>query len=521
MIAACLIFLSGLAWAVHPAASTATAKISQFIAAADVLDRRLSMEEARFIAAEGPVPRPDFNVLLEGQLKPIRDKRDELMLRASREAMVAFGLVASDSKGNPVMPSGSIEDPILKQYGRSGPVTWDVSYQSPPPAVRKVVPGFGVGRGRKPDLNAEISPAERRKFVGVTAGDGVTIIWPAPSDPKTGIRMTPAELALLLHHELQHFKLKTTSSKTGPLGPNREEVEAYKADIAAIDKFGFSPRERAEQVKRLSARRDEYRRAAHLDDTLYKFQSFRARLSGFVLGGHGVGEDIIETSVPGVRISVSELNAIQARARELDARIAADDERRRRDSSSPVMAERQPLDGGESRGSTCASGSPGTLPTPCANPGRISLGGTSVASPSSSVYPADDPSSRRAVVATIDRLGRLRNLASSGCRGGEEITQEMLDSVWPGIRGVQFAIESADALGLSGCERNLFLRLMRMASDDEPLALSLDVFRMAAAAAAGIEQQNSDGDIPPAGAFPHPEVPTCRHHAWCREWSPE
>lgn len=521
-----LVFLIGSAWAVKPASPDKFTKIERLIAQAKVIEDGINLEKIRIIKAEGPIPGPDFKDRMDKELKPERDKRDALMQKAMMTALVAYGLVAEDSAGNPIMPSGTIQDPVLKQYGFEGPVTWKVTYQDPPPAKRLVAPGFGVGRGRKGDLTVGVDHDEYRKYDGSTVGDGYTVLWANPIDPKTKKLLTPPALARLLHHELKHFEIKTTSRRGGPLGPNREEVEVYKADLAELGNFGFLPAEEKSQQASLTASRDQYQRQVYKDDTSVKFQSFSARVGGFIWGGHDINDAALESSIPGLYISAATLNEIRARAEQLDERIVSGQEERRWES---VDDAREPVEDVEASGSSnsgesgpggpaCATAPRGGIPTPCIAPSYSRIPVT--AAGGSQAIPARLPEPAVAASLPRDRWADLKNLAVRGCADLGSVTQAEIDGIWPSLRGLPFSESRASEMGLSGCSMNLFQRLLWMAADGNPVRMTVEVFSMAAGASQPIQPSSDFGQEDPSSRPATPTVPTCRHHPWCQEWKP-
>ncbi|TPW21993.1 MAG: hypothetical protein FD126_135 [Elusimicrobia bacterium] len=521
MIAALLaVLLAGNAWAVHPPSPKNFTDINNLIAKAKNIEDAIVREEARLRRAEGPIPAPDFEERLKKELEADRNKRDALMQTAINTALVAYGLVLPDAKGNPAMPSGSVQDPVLKRYGFEGSVSWKVTFQDPPPAKRLVAEAFGIGKDRKPALYDGVNHEEYKKYDGSTVGDGFTVLWVKMVDPKTNKQLTPPALARLLHHELKHFELKTTPRVGGPLGSSREEIAAYEADLAALDSFDFSPAEKQVQRDHLTAVRNEYQRTSYLDDTVFKFQSFSARLGGFIKGGYR-GETNIESSIPGLYISPDTLNRIRARAGELEKQVLAEQEAREREAA---YASGQPPSSGSSGsyspGAGCGSYS-GGLVVPCIPQPSVSPpGGVVAVSPSAQVAQAAQVPASAHAAAAIDRLGLLRDLAVRGCTDPGVMTQGDLDAVWPSLLGLSYSADHASRYGLSGCKQNMFLRLLRMAADYNPNRLTVEVFLAAASASVPYVPSQYIEDDRTAPGSRGPSVPTCRYHPWCQDWKP-
>lgn len=519
MTGALLVLLfSGSAWAVHPAAPADFSVIEVFLAEAKAVDDAIVVEEARLRRAEGPIPGPDFEARLKKELQADRDRRDTAMQKAINKALVAYGLVSPDKDGNPVMPSGPVQDPVLKRYGFEGSISWKVTYQDPPPAQRLVAEGFGFGKGRKKALYDGIDHEEYKKYNASTVGDGFTVLWVKTTDPKTNRPLTPPALARLLHHEMKHFELKTTPRVGGPLGSSREEIAAYEADLAALDDFGFLADEKKVQKEHLTAVRDEYQRTSYRDDTTYKFKSFSARLGGFIKGGYS-GDINIESSIPGLYISPDALNDIRARAGAMEKKLFDEQEDRKRAvayaaGSPPSSGSRGSLAGG-----TGCGYSSGGLVVPCIPQVTPSRSGVAVAAPS--LAPAAQAAQLATpVTAAIDRFGLLRDLAVRGCAEPGAVTQGDLDVVWPSLLGLSYSADQAARYGLSGCRQNMFLRLLKMAGDQDPVRLTVDVYRMTASASVPYIPSDPIEDDRPTRGPRGPSVPTCRYHPWCQDWKP-
>ena len=135
------------------------------------------------------------------------------------------------------------------------------------------------------------------------------------------------------------------------------------------------------------------------------------------------------------------------------------------------------------------------------------------ATPPAVAFPA--PLQPPPVVEAFNPWKTLNDLARRGCADPGSVTQWELDDRWRGLVSIPYNPQAADSMGLSGCQRDLFLRLMRMAADGNPPRLAADIFAQAASAARS-PASIPDFEEPSNG----PAILTCRFHPWCREWRP-
>lgn len=163
------------------------------------------------------------------------------MNKAIKLAAVAYGLVPVDEKGNMQNPSAPILHPQLRDYGKVA-ATWMISFKKPVPERTILAQGRRTFFGFKLiDLVGTVDHDERKKFNGVTFPDGTSFIWPDLD------RLTPKDLARLIHHERAHFEIFTTKGYGDRLGGFGQEAEALGRDLENLEMFGYKEPELSRQ----------------------------------------------------------------------------------------------------------------------------------------------------------------------------------------------------------------------------------------------------------------------------------
>lgn len=494
---------------IHSASAADERAIGDFLRYALAEEAAMAKIEKAIRAADGPVPRPDFQKRLDAAQMPYRNRRDEMMQFAINKALTAYGMFAPDASGAPVMPKGEVVDPRLHQYGVRGETTWKVFFSKPPPAVRRIAEGKLTWRGRLKELTTTLSADEIAKYDGNTVGDGVTVIWPDLENPnRNPPKLTAPALARLLHHELVHFYIQTTPGDGESVGQAREEVKALTSDLGILKSLNFSPAELSGIEGFLKDRQRKVQTQILSDDTTRKFNAFSSRLRG-LLTGNRADEAVIESSIPGLYFSPEEMGELRRRADTINERVAAARTSREESARHDGVASGHPSSGGPY--GDCAP-SPG-LPAPCgpkvsppilsATPGRIGP------APGHAEAIASPPPAQ--ALPAFDAWSELSGLAARGCSNPSSVTDEELQRLWPRLERAPAAEAQARKMGLSGCQLALFLKL----------ASAKDRTELRAAEFAALAEEARDDAaraIPIDDGHPQdkPNTPRCRYMgSWC------
>lgn len=563
--------LTAPAWSLHPASKAEANDIEILINDAKIEEKALRSWMDKRRASSGRVPSPALEQDLETEIDadPImrahKDKRDLLINAATRMTLKAYGMLPVDGQGAVVLPSGPVHDPNLKAYGRET-ATWSISFQRPPPRVHTLAKGKSFFGWKWKDLVGDVTEAEREAYSGITFTDGTSFIWPDVGD------LNSAKLARLVHHELNHHLINITPGEGDKLGFYGKEAEVLRRDIAGLQDFGFAPTELELEKGKLKYRKHEAELMIPNDATVGKFSRFLERWKSRVRGAPDENVAVIDSSIPGLKISEEELAAIRKRGDELADRADLQSKERmlmevaRETCESTRRLRYDDVFQAKYRRVPAVFGEPRILTSdPCAQEvfARLwrakaqdlrnadwhaiadaaeSLGGSSgggsgyvyqctpspgmpcptLSRPAAAVVPV---SPAPAVAATLpvpaqpafSPSAALNLMAAKGCADPWAFSQSDLDWYWGRLSGTAFQSEAAGQWGLAGCQYSLFMRLMQMASERSPERLTREIFAQAAAAARGpaeVEMTDVPDDRPSRG----PVVPTCRHHPWCQKW---
>lgn len=158
---------------------------------------------------------------LQVELKTLKGDRDRLYRQAIRETLLAYGLVAHDSNGMPIMPTKTTVHPDVK--GRMA--HWIVIDKDDEDRVLMHNSG-----------KTETIPAGNMPDGGQTGADGVTTMY--------GRFNSTVDLALVLFHERVHFEPFTTKGVGDKLIHDEREEKAYQEEYRNLKYFGLTPAEK-------------------------------------------------------------------------------------------------------------------------------------------------------------------------------------------------------------------------------------------------------------------------------------
>lgn len=574
MISAILIsWLIGSAGALSPASELDVKAIAGMIGQAKVHEKIINARRDAELSASGGVPSPEFDRLFEelvqsdAALKTASDERERLMNKAVRLAVVAYGLASVDDAGNPQMPTVPTLHPQLREYGKSS-ATWSVSFRKPVPDKTVLAEGkrtlFGF---RLADLFGEVDRDERKKFNGVTFPDGTSFIWPDLED------LTPAQLARLIHHEKAHFEIFTTKGLGDRLGESGREAEALRRDLANLGNFGFKEPELSRIAAHLRREQHIASMTAPNEFTVTKWNRLVERITKRIFGGHSSKGDMLDSSIPGFRLPIEEVEELrrgaERLAQNLDRReveremmaIASDScespsslryndafqARYRRlpqvswtpeaSSGDPCV---QAVFGGlwaakaqglrnadwhaiaDAATANGARGGGGYPENPTCSPGGVqpcpATSGSIPAVPRGSPVVRAELPPRAQPAAPVSRAWILDLLASRGCGDAWAFSQEELDGYWGRLVGIPGIPDGLPNLDVGDCRARLVRSLAEMAASGSPGRLTQEIFARTAGAAQTPFINSTVDHFPDMPGKQSPEIPTCRHHDWCREW---
>lgn len=164
-------------------------------------------------------------------------------------------------------------------------------------------------------------------------------------------------------------------------------------------------------------------------------------------------------------------------------------------------------------GSSCPGAGSAALPMPC-------LPSVTPSRPPSIYRPPPPPvianPARPAVPAQAwSAKSALNAMAAKGCADPWSISQPDIDRDWQRILkdGGDLTIPA----GLQGCQKKLYESLSAMAAQGTPSRLTQEVFARTAEAARNPSPVSTVDEFPDIPGQQWPEIPTCRHHDWCKE----
>ncbi|MDE2489456.1 MAG: hypothetical protein KGM24_01325 [Elusimicrobia bacterium] len=220
------------AFALHPANAAAVRRIAAFIAAAEQEQAALTpltekngkldrlKKSLGLLLMSGDENNADFYkrqiAQLEAKIKHLSDARDVARDKAIHLTLTAYGIVPADADGRPEEPAGiSYMSP---EYGRH--ISW-IPYAEDNDRTRIYQNASGSafnlwGFGR---LNRTSTGHKEFALTGV---DGVTTV-----DRKAFLH-GPGFLALILSHEIVHFRQFTTPSRGPKMTSAQRELEAWR-----------------------------------------------------------------------------------------------------------------------------------------------------------------------------------------------------------------------------------------------------------------------------------------------------
>jgi hypothetical protein len=106
-------------------------------------------------------------------------------------------------------------------------------------------------------------------------------------------------------------------------------------------------------------------------------------------------------------------------------------------------------------------------------------------------------------------------LASKGCADPWALSQPDLDSHWS--RLLSNGGDLTMPPGLQGCQQRLYQSLREMAEQGIPARITQEIFARTAEAARNSSSVNVTDEFPDIPGQQWPEIPTCRHHDWCKK----
>lgn len=433
-----------------------------------VADRAVKAKEAEIYKLTRRLGSRNARIVAHKELRRLQDDRDMKYRRAVDKALVSYGIVDGGSDGRPIMP----EFRMVDSHGGVSPRRWLVAFGPPRERLTSSPDGEEI---MWPDEDSEKRAKRLReiekKYNAVTTNDGVTLLWNDVA--------TPAALAALLIHERVHAEMYADKEWMKRTFGERE-LHAMTSERLALASLGIP---RAELELR-TANLDE--RISVLSDELKKKRiflpafAFIERFSGRMSEGHSTAM----TTIPELQVERGQLDEIRVRSGKLADDIRRQDAERAREAvEQSVPSESRP-------------GFP-TVFVPALPP------------------PAVVATLPRPVERAFSPEISLNSLASNGCADPYALEQEELDWSWSRLLGTRYRPEKADAMGLSGCQRVLFLRLMSMAAAGTPSRLTREDFAAVALEARMPPPQFEEIPEPRRGTQP-PDRPRCRFMGdWC------
>lgn len=507
------LFLATPALAVHPASPDDKEAIKILIGQAMKQQEILQDWEAASKKKAGQPPPPDLDQRIAHELASRPDlvtaakERDKIMQRAIERTLVACDIVPV-KEGKAVMPKGPSLNRAMRAYGYTDDITWSVSFQKPPPEIHTFGEDRWEGLHHKKRIRDFLTKGDVAEREGVTWADGSSVLWPNIDNS-----LTPAALARLLHHELNHFKL-STDPKYKNYGFYAREAIVLGRDLKAIDNFGFDKKEMGIWEPYLESQKRQAEGRMGFDDTVDKLKSFSERVRLLTFGAPPSDAPAIDGSVRGMRVSVTGLEAIRRRADELHASVEQEDEARRgRELYEQQEAERA------ARDAALAGSEPDPNP-PYGNSGPAGPARAVAATPAVAIAMPANPAF--AAAPAFDAWRTLKDLAARGCADPASVSDSELSVVWGKIYPMSYVAGAVENSGLGGCPRMLLDVLLGAASDSNYAAMRGETFYALAASAraAAAGHQPSYGADDESGRRPAPQppaIPHCHYHPWCRE----